>query len=98
MVGALRLGGGLITLAVVLGSGTVGWMIERLCFAPSPIQALGWSLLLIGLASALAARSLRSSVGAVVKALPTSIGEGDLTCGDRQLTQLDCGPRCSRAE
>ena len=44
---ALRLGGGVITLGVVLGSGTVGWTIERLCFAPSPIHTLGWSLLLI---------------------------------------------------
>ena len=35
---ALRLGGGVITLGVVLGSGTVGWTIERLCFAPSPIH------------------------------------------------------------
>ena len=63
---ALRLGGGVITLGVVLSSGAVGLTIERLCFAESPINALGWSLLLIGLASALAARSLRSSVSAAV--------------------------------
>jgi len=85
---ALRLGGGVITLGVVLGSGTVGWTIERLCFAPSPIHALGWSLLLIGLASALAARSLRSSVSAVVKALPTSIGEGDLATARQRLSWI----------
>jgi adenosylcobinamide-phosphate synthase len=85
---ALRLGGGLITMAVVLGSGTVGWAIERLCFAPEPIHALGWSLLLIGLASALAARSLRSSVRAVIQALPTTIGEGDLTTARQRLSWI----------
>ena len=85
---ALRLGGGLITMAVVLGSGTVGWAIERLCFAPAPIHALGWSLLLIGLASALAARSLRSSVRAVIHALPTTIGQGDLTTARQRLSWI----------
>ena len=35
---ALRLGGGVITLGVVLGSVAVGWTIERLCFAKSPIH------------------------------------------------------------
>jgi adenosylcobinamide-phosphate synthase len=49
---------------------------------------LGWSLLLIGLASALAARSLRSSVSAVVKALPTSIGEGDLATARQRLSWI----------
>jgi adenosylcobinamide-phosphate synthase len=73
---------------VVLGSVAVGWTIERLCFATSPIQVLGWSLLLIGLASALAARSLRSSVSAVVKALPTSIGEGDLVTARQRLSWI----------
>ena len=85
---ALRLGGGVITLGVVLGSVAVGWTIERLCFAASPIHVLGWSLLLIGLASALAARSLRSSVSAVVKALPTSIGEGDLVTARQRLSWI----------
>ena len=85
---ALRLGGGVITLGMVLGSGAVGWTVERLCFAASPIHLLGWSLLLIGLASALAARSLRSSVSAVVKALPTSIGEGDLVTARQRLSWI----------
>ncbi len=85
---ALRLGGGVITLGVVLGSSTVGWLIERLCFAPAPIQAVGWILLLIGLASSLAARSLRSSVRAVVNALPPSGREGDLTTARQRLSWI----------
>ncbi|MBE67031.1 MAG: cobalamin biosynthesis protein CobD [Cyanobium sp. SAT1300] len=85
---ALRLGGGVITLGVVLGSGTVGWMIERLCFAPAPIHAVGWILLLIGLASSLAARSLRSSVRAVVNALPPLGRGGDLTTARQRLSWI----------
>ena len=72
----------------MLGSGTVGWMIERLCFAPAPIHAVGWILLLIGLASSLAARSLRSSVRAVVNALPPLGRGGDLTTARQRLSWI----------
>ncbi len=67
----LRTGGGLITLVLVLGSGGTGWLLERLILSQSPLpQPLAALLLVIALASALAARSLRDSVLAVLQALP----------------------------
>ena len=50
---ALRLGGGLITAVLVLGAGSCGWLVEQLARA-SPV---GSALLVLGLASALAAES-----------------------------------------
>ena len=67
----LRAGGGLITFVLVLGSGGAGWLLERLILPQSPLpQPLAALILLIALASALAARSLRDSVVAVLQALP----------------------------
>ena len=67
----LRAGGGLITFVLVLGSGGTGWLVERLILPPSPLpQPLAALLVVIALASALAARSLRDSVLAVLQALP----------------------------
>jgi len=64
---ALRLGGAAITLAVVGVSGLAGWGVERLAWASPP---LGLPLLLLGLASALAGRSLEQAVREVLAALP----------------------------
>jgi adenosylcobinamide-phosphate synthase len=67
----LRAGGGLITFVLVLGSGATGWLLERLLLPQSPLpQPLAALLVAIALASALAARSLRDSVLAVLQALP----------------------------
>ena len=67
----LRAGGGLITFVLVLGSGATGWLLERLILPPSPMpHSLAALLIVIALASALAARSLRDSVLAVLQALP----------------------------
>ena len=68
----LRLSGYLITSVLVSTSVTAGWLIERLWLQSSG----GWQwaaglLLVVALASALAARSLHDGVMAVVKALPT---------------------------
>jgi adenosylcobinamide-phosphate synthase len=67
----LRLGGGLITLLLVLGSGACGWAFERLVLPGSPLPS-PWAaaVLVMALASALAARSLRDSVLEVLNALP----------------------------
>jgi adenosylcobinamide-phosphate synthase len=70
---ALRLGGVLITITVVSGSSLLGWGVERIALDNNLLIAwLGRLLLVIGLASALAARSLRQSVLAVLQALPAS--------------------------
>ena len=66
----LRLGGGVITLLLVLGSGGIGWCLERLIWLPAPWSWFTNLVLMIGLASALAARSLAVSVSAVLTALP----------------------------
>ena len=55
--GKLRIGGGLITVVVVLGSGFTGWCIERMLWLPAPWHWLSMPLLITALASALAARS-----------------------------------------
>jgi adenosylcobinamide-phosphate synthase len=65
--GRLRLGGMLLTLLVVAGSGLAGWGIEALA-RHAPL--LGTPLLVLGLASALAGGSLERAVRAVLKALP----------------------------
>ena len=65
---ALRLGGGFITAAVVVGSTAAGWGLEQLSLrAP-----WGVPLLVIALASALAGRSLRLAVEDVLKPLSSS--------------------------
>jgi adenosylcobinamide-phosphate synthase len=66
---ALRLGGSLITLLLVGGSGLAGWLVERLALTQS-CRELGLLLLLLGLASALAGRSLALAVEGVLAALP----------------------------
>jgi adenosylcobinamide-phosphate synthase len=66
---ALRLAGSLITLLLVGGSGLAGWLVERLALTQS-CRELGVLLLLLGLASALAGRSLAVAVETVLAALP----------------------------
>jgi adenosylcobinamide-phosphate synthase len=72
--GRLRLAGVVITLVLVGGSGAAGWAVERLAMS---LPSVGVPLLLLGLASALAGRSLEQAVNAVLEALPsepTAIG------------------------
>jgi adenosylcobinamide-phosphate synthase len=73
---ALRLGGGLITAALVGSSGLAGWGLEQLALAGleagSVWEAAGLSLLTIALASALAGRSLEQAVLAVLAQLPAT--------------------------
>ncbi len=71
----LRLGGFFIAFILVFTSGFFGWLIERLTFPSSPIpQWIGCLVMIIALASALAAGSLRGSVLGVLDALPRSSG------------------------
>ena len=85
---ALRLGGVLITVIVVGGSGLLGWGVERIALQDETWMAwLGRLLLVLGLASALAARSLRQSVLAVVQALPTP-PDNDLTAARHRLSWI----------
>ena len=68
----LRTGGFAITLLLVTGSGLVGWSIEQLTRTESNLSVIGWVVLVLAMASALAARSLHDSVLAVIKALPAT--------------------------
>lgn len=63
----LRLAGCCITLLLVLGSGGCGWWLEQR--SRDLPWVLGWPLLLVALASALAGRSLEQAVQAVLEAL-----------------------------
>jgi adenosylcobinamide-phosphate synthase len=67
----LRLMGLMITLVLVLGSALAGWSLERLA---GHWPLVGVPLLLIGMASALAGRSLEQAVKRVLGALP-DLGE-----------------------
>jgi adenosylcobinamide-phosphate synthase len=71
---ALRLGGGLITLLLVGGSGTAGWLLEQAAMGRVMPDARPVALLLlwIALASALAGRSLDQAVRSVLRAEPLS--------------------------
>ncbi len=76
---ALRLSGVLISTILVLGSAASGWLVERLALTGSPIpEQLGRLLLVIALASALAARSLKKGVEAVLKALPPNQNNNEI--------------------
>jgi len=72
---ALRLGGFAITGLLVGGSGLAGWGLEQLARV---WPALGLPLLLVGLASALAGRSLEQAVQAVLVVLPEPEAPGPL--------------------
>ena len=83
----LRIGGGLITLSLVLGSTLAGWCLERLLWLPSPWPWLSIPVLTLSLASALAARSLTDSVMAVLNSLPSS-ADSDLEPARRNLSWI----------
>ena len=83
----LRVGGGLITLILVLGSALAGWCLERLLWLPSPWQWMGLPVVTLSLASALAARSLKDSVLAVLDAVPSST-DGDLKPARQNLSWI----------
>jgi len=85
---ALQLGGGLITAILVLGSGWIGWLVERLVMLGSPLPWwLGCGVVVVALASSLAARSLRASVIAVLQALPKERGH-DLSAAKKKLSWI----------
>ncbi len=70
----LRLGGVGITLVLVSGSGLSGWWLEQLAQGrwitqPNGLTLLAQVLMVIGLASALAGRSLEQAVTAVLEAI-----------------------------
>ena len=80
---ALRLGGGLIAAVLVLAGGTCGWLVEQL----ARVSPVGTALLVLGLASALAARSLHDSVAAIIHALKVH-PQGDLTAARERLSWI----------
>lgn len=86
--GPLRLGGGLITMVLVLSSVSAGWLLERLWLQSSGLwQWTAGLILVVALASALAARSLQDGVLAVIKALPHT-GEQEPTLARERLSWI----------
>ena len=80
----LQFAGLLITLILISGTALAGWFVERLT---QQAPHLGWPLLVIALASALAGRSLRQSVMAVLKALPPNAAN-ELTSARERLSRI----------
>ena len=84
----LRLGGLAITLVLTLGSASIGWLIERIALQTQGVlQGISLLVLVAGLASALAAKSLEQSVLNVIAALPCEQG-GDLSAARQQLSWI----------
>jgi len=85
----LRLGGLFITFTLVLISGFCGWLIERLALSISPFpQALGSIFIVIGLASTIAARSLRDSILEVLRSLPKNDSNDSLQLVRKKLSYI----------
>ena len=85
----LRLSGGLITAILVLSSVASGWLIERLWLqSQGLLNVAAWLILVVALASALAARSLHNSVMAVIKALPSRGGDEELQLARERLSWI----------
>ena len=80
----LQFAGLLITLILISGTALAGWFVERLT---QQAPHLGWPLLVIALASALAGRSLRQSVMAVLNALPPNAAN-ELTSARERLSRI----------
>tara|TARA_Y100001968_G_scaffold292816_2_gene298354 strand:+ start:46261 stop:47238 length:978 start_codon:yes stop_codon:yes gene_type:complete len=67
----LKVGGFFISFLLILTSGFSGWCVERLATTEDPyISILGKILLLIGLSSSIAYKSLKKSVIDVLNAIP----------------------------
>ena len=84
----LRLGGLAITLVLTLGSASIGWLIERIALQTQGVlQGISLLVLVAGLASALAAKSLEQSVLNVIAALPSE-DDDDLAAARQQLSWI----------
>ena len=79
----LRLAGTVITVLLVGGSALAGWGVERLALV-TPVRPIAVAVLLIGLASALAGRSLAEAVRAVLVAEKA----GDLPLARQRLSWI----------
>ncbi|WP_320675006.1 adenosylcobinamide-phosphate synthase CbiB [Prochlorococcus sp. MIT 1341] len=85
----LRFGGLLLTTTLILFSGISGWLIERLALPGSIIPIyLGQILVLVGLSSGLAARSLYEGVIAVLKKIPELDEISDLNPARERLGKI----------
>ena len=84
----LRLSGGLITTVLVVTSVAAGWLVERLWLQSNGLwQWAAGLILVVALASALAARSLHNGVMAVIKALPEN-GDQEPTLARERLSWI----------
>ncbi len=86
---ALRFSGILITLILTTSSGLFGWSLERLALSKVLThQYIGAFLIIIFLASTIAARNLQDSVFKVLIALKKGSREDPLTPARKELSQI----------
>ncbi len=85
----LKLGGLLIAITLIFLSGFFGWIIERLALLGSPIsRSIGGLILVISLASGLAAKNLREVVFDVLQTLSSTSIKGDIDLARKKLSYL----------
>ncbi len=86
---ALQIGGILITFILIIVSGLSGWLIERFALQVLPFwQSLGAILVIIVMASTLAANSLRQSVLEVLTEVSNSLQNNQLHPARTKLSHI----------
>ncbi|BAY51631.1 cobalamin biosynthesis protein CobD [Thermostichus vulcanus NIES-2134] len=90
-VWAQRIGGAVLSLSLIVGSGLISWGLVAVGMAISPV--VGWGIAVIGTASGFAGRSLRDAAAEVLAPLAT----GNVT-GARQALAKYVGRETSHLE
>tara|TARA_Y100001968_G_scaffold57344_1_gene48484 strand:- start:8891 stop:9817 length:927 start_codon:yes stop_codon:yes gene_type:complete len=86
---SLRIGGSLLTIAIVFSSGITGWSLEQLARSEVIyIQLISNLLIIIGLSSSLAAKSLRKGVEEVLSHLKENQTDRELILARRKLSYI----------
>ena len=85
----LRLGGFLITFIIIFLSGSIGWCVEQLSLKSFILyKYLGNFLLVLGLTSAMATKSLVTSIVSVLKSIPPETSNESLKEARRKLSYI----------
>lgn len=88
-VWGLRIGGLFITITIILISSLCGWFIERIALSDSPLyKVIGSILLIFGMASCIASKSLRKSIFEVLSALGTNSEDLKLQSAREKLSHI----------
>tara|TARA_Y100001968_G_scaffold203384_1_gene186677 strand:+ start:799 stop:1716 length:918 start_codon:yes stop_codon:yes gene_type:complete len=85
----LRVGGFFITFILVLVSGYLGWLIERISFSEiTVVKSIGLIILVFSLSSAIAYKSLRKSVKSIIDSLNEVSSEKNIKDARKKLRNI----------